>query len=188
MMVVKSSLDVAVEDLAPSSSLCSRPIRWISFTFVRLIDFQFGSPYPTFQAFFVQGPFFHLFFFFLYCLANIMFCSCCGTSRMRWRVNRKGGSPFIVFTELFLMNNEITTNWSWGRFYLLRYEDEGEAAVAWFRSESVSCYRVSLHECGNKLKNDSGVDVQKKCEIKSFYYSSDSQSKNLSMWACRHIY
>lgn len=66
-----SSLDVAVEDLAPSSSRRGRPIRWISFTLVRLLEFeQQGHHIPLFQAFFVQGPFFHLFFFLIVLLTS----------------------------------------------------------------------------------------------------------------------
>lgn len=68
-----SSLDVAVEDLAPSSSRRGRPIRWISFTLVRLLEFEQVHHIPLFQAFFVQGPFFHLFFFFLIVLLTSCF-------------------------------------------------------------------------------------------------------------------
>lgn len=76
-MVVMSSLDVAVEDLAPSSSRRGRPIRWISFTLVRLLEFEQGHHIPLFRPFLFK---FSFFFFFFNCLANIMFCSCCVTS------------------------------------------------------------------------------------------------------------
>lgn len=55
-----SSLDFAVEDLAPSSSLRSRPIRWISFTLVRLLDLE-GHHIPLFRPSF-KVPFFIIFF------------------------------------------------------------------------------------------------------------------------------
>lgn len=60
-----------------------------------------------------------------------------------------------------------------------------KAAVAQFRSESVSCYRVSLHECGNKLKNDSGVDVQKKKKVR-LNHSIILQRANLRTFQCGH--
>ena len=70
------SSDVAVEDVTLASSLRSRPIRWISFTFVRLLDFEFeqGHHYPTFQAFFVQDPLLHLFFFFFFFIVLLTSC------------------------------------------------------------------------------------------------------------------
>lgn len=108
------SLDVAVEDLTPSSSQRSRPIRWISFTFVRLLDFEFeqGHHIPLFRPLFCsRSPLFIFFLFlFFYCLANIMLCN--KLDEVRSHGNRKGISPslvhlFIVFTDLFLiMKNE----------------------------------------------------------------------------------
>lgn len=70
-----SSLDVAVEDLAPSSSLCSRPIRWISFTFVRLLDFEQGHHIPLFRPSLFKVTFSSFFFFIVLltsCFAHVV--------------------------------------------------------------------------------------------------------------------
>ena len=104
------SSDVAVEDVTLASSLRSRPIRWISFTFVRLLDFEFeqGHHYPTFQAFFVQDPLLHLFFlFFFYCLANIM-CNKLDEVRSHAGTEREDYLVWFTFNCLyrFVFNDE----------------------------------------------------------------------------------
>lgn len=51
---------------------------------------------------------------------------------------------------------------------------------------SVSCYTVSLHECGNKFKNDSGVDVQKKKKFVRLNHSIILQIASLRTFQCGH--
>lgn len=99
-----SSLNAAVEDLAPSSSPRSRPIRWIFFTFVRFF-FERGRRSLTFQAFFVQGPlFFLIFLFFIFnCLANILFFrTCCN----KLEVTGTEREDHLVW-DTFLLSNRI---------------------------------------------------------------------------------
>lgn len=94
-------MDAAVEDLKPSSSLRSCPIRWISFTFVRLLDFQFekqGHHILLFRPTLFKIPFF---IFFFYCLANIM--SCNKLDELKSHGNRKGRSASLLHLLLSLL-------------------------------------------------------------------------------------
>ena len=144
MKVVMRSSDVAVEDVTLASSLHSRPIRWISFTFVRLLDFEFeqGHHIPLFRPSLFKIPFY---IFFFYCLANIM-CNKLGEVRSHAGTEREDNLVWFTFNCLyrFAFNDEewITTNWWWWWwFYLLRYEDKVTWRLLWLSLE-VRVYHV----------------------------------------------
>lgn len=118
MTVVVSSLDAAVEDLTPSSSLSS-PIRWISLTFMNSLGFdllffeQQGRHIPRFRPSLFKVPLFHHFFFFL--IVSLTSCLAPVVHQIGRGQKQKEKSPSLVqpftvcfFVSLFLiiMKNE----------------------------------------------------------------------------------